>query len=290
MTHMFEISSPSVLWLERRRANWGDYEALLHQLDDRLRFFGFDDMTEAERALQARHTSEFGKPCLVITDSFSLDFTKFVKEHTPGIPTVLFSRRATQDPAKTEQFTTDGFLDKFVPKPQVSQLKSTIAAFVRTVLDSPEMKHFHDGLKTVPVVVATSLELVAWESVWSPDGVKHWAQPFVEVLRKRRETVELPSDLDVLYLEFASLNSELTDRPDDQELVARIDDCFENLRVLQEREADQIEKRLENSLALRFGEGNRVIQHAEELIRKYENPAQCNPTSADSDDAPSFSG
>lgn len=80
--------------------------------------------------------------------------------------------------------------------------------------------------------------------------------------------------IDRLYAELRPLMSRAVSDPS---LRGEVDAKLSQLRELQSKEADEMQKRFEAGLLLKPGEGWQALDRANELLARYENSPSPNP-------------
>ncbi|MDA1015526.1 MAG: hypothetical protein O3A00_13870 [Planctomycetota bacterium] len=285
----FAMSSPVILWLEKRDERWADYRKLLHRIDGELQFHGHKAVQAAEQDLTATLGSDTGDPFMIITDSFGFGFAEFARERAPGIAILGYSRRAKMEREKLDRLLEIGVLDRFIPKPDSAQLEAAIAEYYHARWDQHEVVRFRQHQRASSDEVCSALDLLYRESVRNPNGVTGAVQSLGRLVTQRCQ-LGSPDDIEILYRELAILRSEHAANPGNLELATKIECRFADLRRLQEQEADALEDRLHSFLKLPLGEAAKTQQRAERLIQKYENRTTQNGATQDADDPTSQSG
>jgi hypothetical protein len=87
------------------------------------------------------------------------------------------------------------------------------------------------------------------------------------------DTDSRTSQIGFLYGELEELSAMRAESPDDANLQRRFNAVMNELRALQQLEAEAIERHAMKRLTLPFDEGERAISNAEELLARHANPS-----------------
>lgn len=122
------------------------------------------------------------------------------------------------------------------------------------------------------------------QEIWS-SFLRHAEAPVARILNRAGFVFVEPEELTAgndriagLYTRLGNELDRLLQSPDDPELQLSTERIWHELRTLQEEEAAQIKNHYRKSLELPLGRAKVILDHIQQLKKKYANPSETDAT------------